>query len=95
MRCSTLFSWLSFFSRPPSENQSNAAKELARERSAAGAQEVDQNPKGGAGYEPAQADGEGQGYSMTDIVRETSDQKNQSTKGNTAAGEGAGVEDVE
>lgn len=72
----------------------NAAKEISRERSAAGAQEADINPKGGSGMEPAPADGEGQGYSMKQVAEETTGDKMKEKK-EGAAGEEAGVQDIE
>ena len=95
-----------YYFRAPNENVGNAAKEISKEQSAAGVQETHKNPQGGSGFEPAQADGEGQGYSMKEVSEETvgeefkgsekfSKPQKKGAKKKGSVGEEAGVQDVE
>ena len=73
--------------RPPNEDVQNAAKEMRKEQGLAGSHATDPNPMGGAGLEPPQADGEGQGYSMREVAEKG--------EGGDNGDEEAGVQDVE
>jgi hypothetical protein len=55
---------------PPPENQKGAAVEIAKGRERAGEQGTDNSPRGGSGYEPQPADGEGEGYNMAQVAKE-------------------------
>jgi hypothetical protein len=79
--------------RPPNEDVKNAAKEMEKEQSLAGPHSADPNPMGGAGLEPPQADGEGQGYSMREVAERGED--DEKGRGSMDESEEAGVQDVE
>jgi hypothetical protein len=82
--------------RPPPENVSNAAEEIAKDRSKAGSTEADPDPLGGKGMEPKPADGEGQGYSMKEVNERTEGGDAGSKPDKTPnVGEAADVRDVE